>query len=330
MRNMRKFVVCILAILMFASTLSVLSVSAADLDIVLDKMQEGTYTYKDDRGVVEMPYRYYFPTDYDKNGDKTYSVLIFLHGAGERGTNNLAPLTANVTLFKTLIDRNDCIIIAPQCAADYRWVEKDWGLGSYVMDEVTSPMLSAAMALLKETMENEAVDPSRVYAVGLSMGAFGVWDMLVREPELFAAAVPSEGAGDPSKAELLVNIPIWAFHGDEDISVPVSGSREMVAAIESAGGKNIKYSEYAGRGHGVWNTVWEMPEFYEWLFSQINESKLPDESVEPEVSPEISEAVSEAQKDDGGKIGTIILIAIIAVAVVAAACVVIVKKKKKA
>lgn len=349
MRTMKRILLCMLGILTLVPAMGALPASAEGVDI-LTALQTATYHYEDDRGLVNLPYRYYFPSDYDADGGKTYPILIFLHGAGERGTDNTSHVSINDTLFQTLIGRDDCILLAPQCAANYRWVEHDWGLGSYTADEVASPMLSAAMALLKETIENEAVDASRVYAMGLSMGAFGVWDMLIREPDLFAAAIPSEGAGDPSKAELLVDIPIWTFHGDQDAAVPVTGTREMVAAIKEAGGKNIKYTEFAGRGHGCWYTVWESAETYRWLFSQVNASALPaepDASQGAEASdgagaadqPDTSEPASGAQDAEGsdsGSAGPLPLIAILSAAVIAVAGVIAAviavsnnKKKKK-
>lgn len=336
MHMMKKVLICMLGMLSFTSAVNTLPASAESVD-PLTVMRTETYTYEDERGIVKLPYRFYFPSDYNAEGDKRYPIVIFLHGAGERGTDNTAHVEINPVLFQTLIQRDDCIIIAPQCAANYRWVERDWGLGSYTADEVASPMLSAAMSLLKDMMEKEAVDASRVYAIGLSMGAFGVWDMLIREPDLFAAAIPSEGAGDPSKAGLLVDIPIWAFHGEVDTAVPVTGTREMVAAIQSAGGENIIYTEYPGRGHGCWYTVWETPAVYKWLFSKINASALPEVSEEPEPSEEPSEAVSAPQdtkEPDAKPTGIAPLIAVgsiavIAAAGIAAACIAVLKKKKR-
>lgn len=332
MRIVKRILLCMMGILTLAPAMGALSASAEEFD-VLAAMPAKTYHYEDDRGIVNLPYRYYFPSDYDAEGDKTYPIVIFLHGAGERGMDNAAHVSINTTLFQTLIERDDCIILAPQCGANYRWVEHDWALGSYTADEVASPMLSAAMDLLRDTMEKEAVDPSRVYAMGLSMGAFGVWDMLIREPDLFAAAIPSEGGGDPSKAELLVDIPIWTFHGDQDTAVPVTGTREMVAAIKDAGGTNIKYTEYPGRGHGCWYTVWETPSVYKWLFSQVNTSKLPEEpevSEGPESTAAPSEAVSEPRNEETSNgIGPLVAgISAAAVAIIAVVCFVIFKKKK--
>lgn len=342
MHIMKRILLCMLGSMLGILTLAplmpasqTLAAPAEEIDI-LTALQTATHHYETDQGIVNLPYRYYFPSDYNADCGKTYPIVIFLHGAGERGTDNTAHVSINETLFKTLIGRDDCIIIAPQCAANFRWVEHDWSLGSYTADEVASPMLGAAMDLLKEMMEKEAVDPSRVYAMGLSMGAFGVWDMLIREPDLFAAAIPSEGGGDPSKAELLVDIPIWTFHGDADTAVPVTGTREMVDAIKAAGGKKITYTEYAGRGHGCWYTVWAAPETYTWLFSQVNASKLPAEPEEPESSEEPSEAVTEPQETTepapapNSKLNLIAgIAAAVAVVMVAAACVTVIKKKKK-
>ena len=340
MNLMKKVLLCMLGVLTLAPAVPTLAASAEEIDI-LTAMQTATYHYEDDRGIVNLPYRYYFPSDYDANGDKTYPIVIFLHGAGERGTDNTSHVSINTDLFQRLIARDDCIIIAPQCAANYRWVEHDWGLGSYTADEVASPMLSAAMDLLKDMMEKEAVDPSRVYAMGLSMGAFGVWDMLIREPDLFAAAIPSEGAGDPSKAELLVNIPIRTFHGALDTAVPVTGTREMVAAIRAAGGEKIYYKEYPNEGHGCWYMVWKDPTTYRWLFSQVNESKLPEEpevSEEP-VSSESSEPTSEPvpepsdetepETESNGNLPLILGVCAAIVAIGGAAAGILLSKKKK-
>lgn len=331
---MKKILLCMLGMLTLMPAVSTFSASAESVD-PLTVMKAETYTYQDDRGTVNLPYRSYFPSDYNAEGDKKYPIIIFLHGAGERGTDNAAHVAISPVLFQTLIQRDDCIVIAPQCAANNRWVEKDWGLGSYTADEVASPMLSAAMSLLKDMMEHEAVDASRVYAMGLSMGAYGVWDMLIREPDLFAAAIPSEGAGDPSKAELLVDIPIWTFHGAIDNVVPVTGTREMVDAIKSAGGKNIKYTEYPDRGHGCWYTVWETPLVYKWLFSQINQSALPEvsevtEEPSSETVPESQDAKEpESKPADIASLIAIVSIAVVAVSGIAAAGIALFKKKKK-
>jgi dienelactone hydrolase len=118
------------------------------------------------------------------------------------------------------------------------------------------------------------IDPHRLYITGLSMGGYGTWDAIERWPDYFAAAAPLAGAGDPSKASRLVNLPIWAFHGSGDGDVPVSSSRDMIEAIKVAGG-HPRYTEYASAGHDIWIMVYSTPAFMSWLFSQHNSYPRP-------------------------------------------------------
>ncbi len=134
------------------------------------------------------------------------------------------------------------------------------------------PSASLQMAVdIVATLEKAypAVDTNRLYVTGISMGGYGVWEMTERWPSLFAAAVPLAGAGDPSRAAALVHLPVWAFHGSADAAVPVSGSRDMIAAIRQVGGSPC-YTEYAGQGHAIWNTerVYANSALLAWLFAQ--------------------------------------------------------------
>jgi len=138
---------------------------------------------------------------------------------------------------------------------------------------------SLPLALTKELLDDlqrqySAIDSNRLYITGLSNGGYGTWDAIERWPTYFAAAAPIAGAGDPSKAAVLKNLPIWAFHGSADSTVPVSGSRDMIAAIRAQGG-HPRYTEFTGQGHGVWPYVYSLGTsslnvtgFFPWLFSQ--------------------------------------------------------------
>ena len=104
------------------------------------------------------------------------------------------------------------------------------------------------------------------------MGGYGTWDAIERSPGYFAAAAPLSGAGDPSKASVLIHLPIWAFQGAKDTTLPVSGSRDMIYAIEQAG-RHPLYTEYPNDGHDLWQpgkvyTPSTGPAFFTWLFSQ--------------------------------------------------------------
>ena len=235
----------------------------------LTAMQALTYT--DEDGTV-LPYRFYVPEDYDP--DQAYPVLLFFHGAGERGTDNQAQIVGGSgrELFKRLLGKEreeyKAILIAPQCPNTDQWVNTPWSEGSYQQDEVAlSRMLKAALSLLAEVESQYHVDANRRYVMGVSMGGFGTWDAITRNPDLFAAAIPICGSADPSKAELIKDMPVWTFHGDADPTVPVSGTREMVAALRAVG-SSVRYTEYAGYGHNVWDSAFAEPELLSWMFSQ--------------------------------------------------------------
>ena len=138
------------------------------------------------------------------------------------------------------------------------------------MDAIpVSQNMALVLPLLDSVLEEfeGKVDLDRIYVVGFSMGGYGTWDLIVRHPGRFAAAVPVCGAGDPSKAEGIKDLPVWAFHGDKDGAVPVSGSREMVAALKKAGGEP-KFTEFPGVGHNAWTPAWRNPELVAWLFDK--------------------------------------------------------------
>ncbi|NNM29677.1 MAG: prolyl oligopeptidase family serine peptidase [Akkermansiaceae bacterium] len=124
-----------------------------------------------------------------------------------------------------------------------------------------------AVALVRELAATHPVDPRRLYLTGLSMGGFGVWDTLWREPELFAAALPICGGGLPEEAPAMRAVPTWAFHGGRDPVVPVEQSRRMVAALEAAG-SGVRYTEFPDAGHDIWDRVYRDPAVLDWLLAQ--------------------------------------------------------------
>ena len=216
-----------------------------------------------------MKYRIYIPKNYDC-GEK-YPLLVFLHGAGERGGDNEKQLTLGLQAMFDDIDSPayDSVIIAPQCPEDSQWVLTPWCRGNYSVNSVPeSRELETVCAIMDETAELCNIDSDRVYITGISMGGFGTWDMLMRHGSRFAAGMPVCGGGDESYAALLKRIPIRTFHGSEDEAVPVSGTRKMYAAIRREGGEQIEYTEFDGYGHNVWDMVYENGDNIRWLFSQ--------------------------------------------------------------
>lgn len=230
--------------------------------------QAGIQTSKDG---LQLPYRLFVPKEY--NPLKAYPLVFALHGAGERGTDNSLQLTTHrlATLWATdaIQTAHPAFILAPQCPPKPAvWVQTPFGAGTY--DQTQVPLaqpLRAALEVLDSTLERYNIDRNRVYVAGLSMGGYATWDLLMRYPGRFAAAIPICGAGDTSKAALVKDIPLWAFHGDSDRTVPVSGSRQMIAAIRKAGGKP-RYTEYPGVDHGSWGPALQEPGLADWLFAQ--------------------------------------------------------------
>jgi predicted peptidase len=135
------------------------------------------------------------------------------------------------------------------------------------MTEKASVPMNLTMDLLEKLIHKYPIDKKRIYVTGLSMGGFGAWDMICRYPGKFAAAIPICGGGDTGKAQLLVNTPIWAFHGSNDKVVKVILSRNMINAIKANGG-NPKYTEYKGVGHDCWINAYKEKGLLEWLFGQ--------------------------------------------------------------
>jgi len=218
-------------------------------------------------GDYKLPYRLLKPKDYDAK--QKYPLVIFLHGAGERGDDNDKQLVHGMNDFAS--DENmakyPCFLIAPQCPSGEAWGGINRLAKSPTPPDKLTPALDATLKAVESLRKEFSTDDKRIYITGLSMGGYGTWDALAKRTELFAAAVPICGGGDASQASQIKDIPIWAFHGDEDKTVPPERSREMIEALKSAGG-SPKYTEYPGVGHNSWAQTYADPAVYEWLFAQ--------------------------------------------------------------
>ena len=269
MRIKRRIALALSAVLLCASLLAPSVTAANDMPgNVIDQFEAKSFTDPDSG--LTLPYRIYVPEQANKA--RQYSFLLFLHGAGERATDNRRHIAVNSNLLTRIVNDTDrdhaCIIIAPQCPDNQQWVDTPWGNGSYSLDSVPqSKQLAAAMKLVDEVTGSYAVDEDRMYVAGISMGGYGTWDTILRYPDKFAAAIPVCGAGDPTKADRIKEMPIRAFHSSDDGTVPVSGTREMVAALRQLG-SDINYKEYTNAGHGSWQPAFEEPDLVDWLFTQ--------------------------------------------------------------
>lgn len=223
--------------------------------------------FTDGRGDT-LNYRILTP-DYDTM--RTYPLVIFLHGSGERGNDNKAQLKWGVLNFATdqMMMRHPAIVVAPQCPYNQQWsnftgFRSKEGLR---LEANPSPSMKLLIGLIHQLIKQRPVDTSRIYITGLSMGGFGAYDAIERYPHLFAAAIPVAGGGDPTRAALIAHLPLWDFHGAEDAAVDPRLSRVMISALWKAGG-HPGYTEYPGVGHFSWLGVYSDPVVLAWLFRQ--------------------------------------------------------------
>ncbi len=199
-----------------------------------------------------MKYLLQLPPDYDQQ--KASPLLLFLHGAGERGDN--LDLVKKHGPPKLIAEGQSLpfIVVSPQCPKG-RWWE---------------PFELAA--LLDEIVEKYNVDEDRIYVTGLSMGGFGTWSLAAYQPKRFAAIVPICGGGEPFMTRLFADVPAWVFHGGKDPVVPLERSKEMVEAMRKAGG-DVKFTVYPEAGHDSWSQAYADPVLFKWLLEQKRTSK---------------------------------------------------------
>ena len=235
------------------------------------------HMYRNQAG-EQMPYRLFTPARLDPG--RVYPLIVFLHGAGGSGTDNLKQLQgANVfgALVWTLPEhqkRHPAFVLAPQsnmnwpCTifdpknppktpADIRFCPPGvLGIGARLAFEIVDSLLVTL-----------PIDATRIYVTGHSMGGAGTWHMVAQRPRFFAAAVPVCGHPLPATAAIVKDVPIWNFHGVIDDVEPVATSRVMIEALRQAGGRP-RHTEYKGVGHDVFMWAYTEPALVEWLFAQ--------------------------------------------------------------
>jgi len=214
-------------------------------------------------------FRYRWAEPAQAEPGKRYPLVILLHGAGERGTDNRKQLVWGATpLLAYMREKKiEGYFLAGQVPEGKRWVEKDWSALAHRMDKHPSETMGLLLEYVDRIREALPIDPSRIYVTGVSMGGYGTWEFAQRRPELVAAAMPCCGGGDTHEAWRLREVPIWAWHGTADTAVPVTRSRDMVSALWAVDG-NIRYTEIPGCGHGVWGPAYSSREALDWFFSQ--------------------------------------------------------------
>jgi len=210
-----------------------------------------------------MPYRLFIP---DANARRQpLPLVIWLHGASGAGTDNNAQISkggnevgSRFWVKPEIQAKFPAFVVAPQSPSDQMWGSPG-SKGPTVYGQLV-------IDLIESLAQEFAIDRDRVYILGQSRGGIGVWDLIIKRPDVFAAAVPLCAQGDPKRASAAAAVKVWAFHGDKD-TMPASNAREMVAALKAAGG-DVKYTEYPDLGHEIWTRVFAEPELPAWLFAQ--------------------------------------------------------------
>lgn len=235
----------------------------------------GTYEKKvfQSQGNVDLPYRILYPRDFDES--KKYPLVLFLHGAGERGDNNEAQLFHGGNMFLNPVNRDSypAVVIFPQCPNSLYWAldsrpENGLGNENFPLDPPLSKAFTSLTELLDSYVESGYIDKRRIYIIGLSMGCMGTYDLVSRNPGLFAAAVTICGGVRPERLQKAAKDTAFRiYHGDADGVVPVDNSREIYSYLKKSGAK-VEYYEFAGCDHGSWNVAFNQPDFMKWLFKQ--------------------------------------------------------------
>jgi predicted peptidase len=192
----------------------------------------------------------YLPKEYETDPSTRFPLVLFLHGAGERGTN--VNIVATHGPPKQALAGRDFpfILVSPQCPEKKRW-END-----------------SLMGLLDHLESTLRVDKHRVYVTGLSMGGYGTWSLAQSFPGRFAAVAPICGGGNASATRAspeLMTLGVWAFHGEKDDVVPVMQTKQMVESFKQAGVKDITMTIYPEDKHDSWTDAYNEPEIYNWL-----------------------------------------------------------------
>jgi predicted peptidase len=207
---------------------------------------------------VALAYRLYLPSTYSPAGGRRWPVLLFLHGMGERGEDLQLLERHGPPKLAAQGEELPFLLAAPQCPVTSTW-----------------PMeLESLQALIRSLIRTQAVDTSRIYLTGLSMGGYGCWHLAESLPHAFAAVAPVCGGtlpdvGFPERLAVIKQLPVWAFHGAKDEVVPLEETRLIVRFLRKIGAP-VKLTVYRNAGHDSWSATYRSPRLYEWLLRQRN------------------------------------------------------------
>lgn len=222
-----------------------------------------------------LPYRLYRSVKAESTTEAV-PLVVFLHGAGERGNDNVEQLRHCIRFFleDSVTTQYPFLLLVPQCPMEQRWVNTDWTLPEHQMEEAPTAQMKAVFSLIDCLNGCGVTDANRVYVCGISMGGFGVWDALQRRPETFAAAIAICGGGDPAYAEGMKDTPVYIFHGKKDKLVKPMRSEQMYKALRAVGNKKAVFVSYPEAGHLCWDKAFSTPGLFKWLFSNQLDSRF--------------------------------------------------------
>lgn len=212
---------------------------------------------------TDLNYLVYLPKGYESEAGKKWPLMLFLHGAGERGTNVWRVAVHGPPKLAAAGTNFPFLVVAPQCPEGDRWSNE------------------VLLGLLEQVMQDYQVDSTRIYLTGLSMGGYGTWNLGCSYPEKFAAIVPICGGGEKisvllasrERAQALRSLPVWAFHGAKDTVVPLEESQRMVDALKRAGVQDVKLTVYPEANHDSWTETYNNPQLYEWLLTHQRQAQ---------------------------------------------------------
>lgn len=209
-----------------------------------------------------LPYQFYISAGIDTT--KNYPLILWLHGKGERGKDNKMQLTLIKNWLPDSLDKSfPGFILAPQCSVNETWSKYDKLASQITFDTVTPEIQKSIISLLDELGKTYPIDTSRIYIMGISMGGFGVFDIITRYPNRFAAAISICGGGDPEMHEHLNKTPIWAFHGEND---KVVDKRHSIQVMNEILNEEHFLTLYPGVGHDCWNKVFKEKGLIKWMY----------------------------------------------------------------
>ncbi|WP_411846110.1 prolyl oligopeptidase family serine peptidase [Roseibacillus persicicus] len=203
--------------------------------------------------------------------DQKLPLVLFLHGAGERGTDNQAQLKHGMQELLAWSQKADqpCHILAPQCPNGIWWAQvENYRSPEELKFNESQPMLDALLALIEATAKEHQIDTKRIYLTGLSMGGYGTFALLAKSPDTWAAALPICGGGEAATVERFQDVPIHIVHGEDDSVVPVALSRHLYQALQKVKAPEAHYTEHLLTDHDSWTMTYRNPQFWEWMFAQ--------------------------------------------------------------